>query len=98
MERLQVGPVLEGKRLADGGGGSVDVLNPATGETVARQACCDPACVDRIVESSDRAFHSSAWQGMTPADRGCLLLKIADRLEAEAEKLLELERLAAVIR
>lgn len=93
MNPLKVGPVLDGKQLADAGGGFAEVINPATGEVIAQQACCDDATVARIVESSDRAFHSAAWQGLSPADRGKLLLKLADLVEAEAEKLVELELL-----
>ncbi|MBI4026709.1 MAG: aldehyde dehydrogenase [Verrucomicrobia bacterium] len=93
MNQIKVGPVIDGRELADAGGGFADVINPATGEVIARQACCDQATVEQIVESSDRAFHSAAWQGMSPADRGRLLLKVADLVEAEAEKLIELELL-----
>ncbi len=93
MRVLKVGPVIDGKELADGGSGYADVLNPATGEVIARQACCSDATVDRIVESSDCAFHSAAWMGISPAARGKLLLGLADLVEAEAEKLVELELL-----
>lgn len=93
MSVMKVGPVIDGKELTDAGSGYADVINPATGEVIARQACCDDATVDRIVESSDRAFHSAAWKGISPADRGKLLLKLADLVEAEAEKLVELELL-----
>ncbi len=90
---MTVGPILSGKELKDGGAGFVDVVNPATGETVAREACCDEATLSRIVQSSDDAFRSAEWQGRTPADRSRLLLELADRIEARAERLIDLELL-----
>jgi len=91
MELLRTGPILDGKRLDDGGGDTFDVVNPATGAVIAKEVCCSQECVDRIVRSSAEAFRSSAWQGLTPADRGNLLLKVADLVEQKAEELVELE-------
>ena len=86
-------PFRDGAHVEDVGGGLAEVVDPATGALIAEQACCDVAAVDRIVQSSGRAFASPDWQGLAPADRGRLLLKLADRVEAEAERLIELELL-----
>lgn len=91
MERTTVGPVLDGRELKDGGGGHFDVVNPATGEVVAQEACCDEATVSRIAESADAAFRSDAWQNLSPADRGKLVWRIADLLEERAEAFVQLE-------
>jgi len=88
-----MGPIFQGEELADAGGGYAEVLNPATGQAIAQQACCDAATVRQIVEASDQAFRSASWQGLSPADRGRLLLRLADLVEAEAERLVELELL-----
>jgi betaine-aldehyde dehydrogenase len=93
MKMLNVGPMLEGKELKRAGAASVEVVNPATGSCIAREACCDDATVARIVDSSARAFHSPEWQGLTPSNRARLLLKLADLVEAHAESLIELELL-----
>ncbi|MBP7936148.1 MAG: aldehyde dehydrogenase [Phycisphaerae bacterium] len=93
MSLKRVGPVVRGEELADGGGGHVDVVNPATGRVIARQVCCDAAAVGQIVEAGDDAFRSAGWQGLSPADRGRLLLRLADLVEAEAERLVEFELL-----
>jgi len=60
---------------------------------VAREACCGSADLDRVVESSHKAFESANWQGLSAAERGRLLLRLADLVETEAEKLVELELL-----
>ena len=91
MAMPQVRPYLEGRELADGGGGTFDVLDPTTGQVVATEACCDAAAVNRIVESSAAAFASAAWQSTTAASRAQLLLKLADLVEERAEELVDLE-------
>jgi acyl-CoA reductase-like NAD-dependent aldehyde dehydrogenase len=93
MALLKVGPIIDGEELADAGGGFHDVTNPATGDTIAREACCDAACVDRVVTSSQRAFGSAAWQKPSSAERGQLLLRLADLVEKEVDRLVELELL-----
>jgi acyl-CoA reductase-like NAD-dependent aldehyde dehydrogenase len=91
MAVLQVGPYIDGQELADGGGGTFDVIDPATGKTVAVEACCDTATVDRIVESSAAAFAGDAWQSTVASARAQLLLKLADLVETRAEELVDLE-------
>ncbi len=71
MKTLSVGPLLGGRELQDAGGGEAEVVNPATGQVIARQTCCDAAAVGGIVESSRQAFESRAWQATTPAARAC---------------------------
>lgn len=88
---LEIGPFVDGEQLGNGSGVACDVVNPATGEVVARQSCCDAACVDRIVDSSVQAFGSAAWQSRGPAARGAILLKLADLVERQAEELVQLE-------
>lgn len=65
--------------------------NPATGEQLAVLAEADQADVDLAVQSAWTAFTS--WSQTSVAERSALLLKIADRLEAEAERFATLETL-----
>jgi acyl-CoA reductase-like NAD-dependent aldehyde dehydrogenase len=90
---INVGPIRDGEILARGGAGTFEVINPATGQPIAREACCDEETTASIVESSARAFASADWQRLTPADRGKLLLKLADLVEQHAERLVQLELL-----
>ncbi len=91
MSTLHVGPYIDGQELADGEGETFDVIDPATGQTVAIEACCDSVLVDRIVASSAAAFANRAWQSTVPSARGQMLLKLADLVEERAEELVELE-------
>lgn len=87
----KVGPVIDGKELAFAGGDTIDIINPATGKVIAQQLCCDSECVNKIVESSKEAYNSKEWQSLSPSDRGYLLMKLADLIEAHADVLINLE-------
>jgi len=82
---------VNGGELEKTDGGTVDVINPATGKVIAGQLCCDSQCVDQAVASGKAAFHAEPWQGMSPADRGYCLMKLADLIEANAAELAGLE-------
>lgn len=87
----KIGPVIDGKEIEITGGNTADVINPATGKVIAQQFCCDSECIDKIVESSKTAFNSEEWQNLSPSDRGYLLMKLADLIEAHADVLVDLE-------
>lgn len=70
-------------------GETLDVLNPATGQVIARVPASGPEDVDRAVAAAARAFET--WQHSTPQDRSLMLLKLADAIEAHAEELGRLE-------
>ncbi len=72
-------------------GETIDNLNPATGEFLTRIPNATAADVDRAVQAASRAFNT--WRTSTPTERSNALLKIADLLEAEAERFAVLETL-----
>jgi len=65
------------------------VYAPATGEQYAEVARGSAADVDRAVEAAHAAF--PGWARTTPADRARALLKLADRVEEDAENLAQIE-------
>ena len=67
----------------------MEVLNPATGETIAEVPACTAADVDAAVEAAEDALPE--WLDSTPAERAELLLKLADVLDENAEELAEIE-------
>lgn len=75
------------------GEGRVPVYDPATGEVIAQQIEAGSTQVDLAVSAARRAFESSSWRDLIPAERERLLLKLADRLEAEGEAMARLETL-----
>jgi acyl-CoA reductase-like NAD-dependent aldehyde dehydrogenase len=91
MTVLSVRSFVGGRDISDDGCESVDVINPATGRRIAEQFCCSEAQVAEAVENSDAAFRSSLWQSKLPAERGQLLLRLADLVEERADELIDLE-------
>ena len=84
-------PIIDGESWQDAGLAEFVVTNPATGESLGKETECDPAAVGRIVESSKRAFQQQSWQKTSAAERGRMLLKLADLVEQHAEELVQTE-------
>ena len=79
-----------GGEWADAASGeTMDVINPATGETIAEVPSCGAEDVDRAVEAAKQAL--PAWLDTTPKERSELLHKLADVLDENAEELAQLE-------
>jgi betaine-aldehyde dehydrogenase len=74
-------------------GESEPVLNPATGEEIARAPRSGAEEVDRAVAAARRAFEG--WSKTTPAERSKALLAIADLVEEHGEEIARLEALNA---
>jgi betaine-aldehyde dehydrogenase len=71
------------------GGGAVEVRNPHDGSLLAEVAEARAADVDLAVGAAHRAF--PAWAATPAAERGRLLLRLADAIEAHADELARLE-------
>jgi aminobutyraldehyde dehydrogenase len=78
-------------RLVAGEGKAEDVLNPATGKRLAQVREATRAQVDAAVKAADAAF--DGWARTPPKDRAYLLLKLADRIEADGAAFAKLESL-----
>jgi len=74
-------------------GETFEVYNPATGEIIAHCASGDKSDIDAAVQAARHAFETGPWSRMTASDRGRLIWKLADLLEAHADEFAELETL-----
>ncbi|AIL62259.1 aldehyde dehydrogenase family protein [Pseudomonas alkylphenolica] len=72
-------------------GGEIDVVNPTNGELITRIAAALAEDVDLAVAAAKRAF--PGWAATPGAERGRLLMKLADRIEACSDELARLESL-----
>lgn len=72
-------------------GETLATLNPHDNSTIAEVALAGAADVDKAVAAATRAF--PAWSRMAAADRGRILLRLADLIEANADELARLESL-----
>ncbi|HEY4426673.1 MAG TPA: gamma-aminobutyraldehyde dehydrogenase [Solirubrobacteraceae bacterium] len=83
---------IDGERVASSGE-TEPVLNPATGEEIARAPRSSAEEVSGAVAAARRAF--GKWSQTTPAQRSEALLRIADVLEEHGEEMARLEALNA---
>ncbi|MDG1707543.1 MAG: aldehyde dehydrogenase family protein, partial [Emcibacteraceae bacterium] len=67
----------------------IDVFDPATGSVVSHIAAGNEADVDKAVNAANEAF--KGWSKATPLTRQSLILRLADLMEQNAERLSELE-------
>ena len=74
-------------------GKTFDVFDPATGQMVAKVAEGDAADIDAAVAAARRAFEEGPWPRMSPSERGKLLWRLADVLEARKQEFAEIESL-----
>ena len=83
---------IDGESVASGGETEA-ILNPATGEELARAPISSPDEVNHAVKAARAAF--DGWSSTTPAQRAQALLAIADLVEEHGEYLARLEALNA---
>ncbi|MFQ5591036.1 MAG: aldehyde dehydrogenase family protein [Phycisphaerae bacterium] len=85
--------LIDGKWVDSVSHKTFETINPATGDTICRVAEGDKPDVDLAVRAARRAFESKAWGRMSGADRGRLLYRLADAIEARQGELAALETL-----
>ena len=78
-----------GGQFVNGEGADEEILNPATGELIGKIPSASKGQIDAAVAAASKAFLT--WGRTTPGERSGLLLKLADRIEAEAESFARLE-------
>jgi acyl-CoA reductase-like NAD-dependent aldehyde dehydrogenase len=85
------GLFVDGQEVPGSSGETLDVLNPATGEVIARTAHGTAQDIDVAIRSARRAFEGKEWGGMDVRARARLVNKLADALEARLPELFRLE-------
>jgi phenylacetaldehyde dehydrogenase len=83
--------LIGGKFVNAASGKTFPVYDPATGEVITQVPEAESADVDAAVHAARKAFDEGAWPRMTASQRGRLLWKLADLLEANLEEFAELE-------
>ncbi len=95
--------LIDGQHVESVSGRSFKTLNPATEEVIATISEGNEADVERAVSAARRAFEGR-WSTMRAAERGHILLKLAELMKQHADELAELESrdagkpIAAVLR
>jgi aminobutyraldehyde dehydrogenase len=83
--------MLIGNRFEAGTEAEERIFNPRTGETILNLPEASSIQIEAAVNAAEKAF--ATWSRTTPAQRSAYLLKIADRIEAEADGFAALEAL-----
>ncbi|MDB5774904.1 MAG: succinic semialdehyde dehydrogenase [Herbaspirillum sp.] len=87
------GLFIDGREMPGSQPDRLSVVNPATGELLARIVHACDADVDLAVRSAAAAFESPEWSGMSNRTRARLINKLADVFEANLEEIYHLETL-----
>jgi phenylacetaldehyde dehydrogenase len=85
--------LIGGEWVEAASGERIDSVDPASGAvlgTVPRGAAAD---VDRAVRAARETFEAGVWRDMTPDERGRILWRIGELMEANIDELAELETL-----
>src|SRR5882672_5316586 len=85
--------LINGKWVDAASGKTFPTFNPATGEVLAMVAEGDSEEINQAVQAARRAFQDGPWSRLTSSERGRLLWKLADLLEANTEEFATLESL-----
>lgn len=82
------GAIIDGQHVVPPGAETFEVVDPGTGEPMARVLEADQDLVDRAVASARAA--QASWRARSPRERGAVLRELAARIRAEADDLAEL--------
>src|SRR5258707_4847292 len=68
-----------------------ETFDPFAGRPRAKIPRCNAVDVDAAVGAANRAFRAGPWRAMNASQRGRLLVRLADLIEAEADRLAAIE-------
>lgn len=88
---MQTKLFIDGRFVEAEDGATLASLNPHDNSVIAHVAMAGKADIDKAVAAAARAF--PAWSRLPAMERGRLLLKLADAIEANADQLARLESL-----
>jgi betaine-aldehyde dehydrogenase len=89
MQAAELRNFVDGRPVRTLAGATSPVIDPCTGEVIARAPVTERADLDAVFAAAATAFES--WRDTTPAERSLALLRIADALETRGEELLAAE-------
>ncbi len=87
MAKTQLQHFINGEYVSSKGNDYFDLVSPVTGEVYAQSPNATDAEVDAAYAAAKEAF--KIWGRSTPSMRQKALLKLADAIEANADRLIE---------
>jgi len=95
LVQLPTGSFIDG-RMEPNQGAAYDILRPSDGRLAVHEQGASRQQVDRAVSVAAEAFRTSGWPRMHPRQRGRVLRRWAELVEAHAEELAVLESVTSV--
>jgi betaine-aldehyde dehydrogenase len=80
---------INGEWVNSSDGGTRDIISPASGAVIASVQEGTAADTEKAIAAAKTAFET--WYDSTPKDRQLALLKLADRIEENAEEIVQIE-------
>ncbi|GMQ48898.1 aldehyde dehydrogenase [Vibrio sp. 10N] len=84
---------INGEFVNSASGDTFEIINPATGHSLAHVARCSEQDVNTAVEAARAAFESRVWSGLAPSERKAILLNYAKLIDEHKEDFALLESL-----
>jgi aldehyde dehydrogenase (NAD+) len=84
---------IDGQWVPAKSGKTFETINPATEEVIAQVAEGDAADVELAVRAARKAFDEGPWPRMDARERGRIMMRLCDLIEAEIDELAALESL-----
>ncbi|WP_336099372.1 aldehyde dehydrogenase [Roseovarius sp. CH_XMU1461] len=84
-------PISIGGTYRQSGGAEIESFDPTTGQAWCRVSDCTTGEVDAAVAAANGAMRNPAWRDLTQSQRGLLMLKLAEILERNIDRIAEIE-------
>jgi len=91
LDRPLFGHLVDGEVVPSVDGGTMPVIDPATGEQVATAAAGSAADVERAVRSARAAFDDGRWRHLPPLEKERRLRRLAALIAEHGDELAELD-------
>jgi len=85
--------LIDGQWVDSASGEAFTTVDPATEAPLAEVPAGDAADIEKAVRAARRALEQGPWAKTTPSERGRMLWKLADLIEAHGEEFAQLETL-----
>jgi phenylacetaldehyde dehydrogenase len=95
IEKDLFGHVIDGERAESAAGGTLDVVDPATGDVIARAAAGTADDVDRAARSARAAFEDGRWRDRPPMQKEKVLRNMAALVAERGDLFAEVDVLDA---
>jgi (Z)-2-((N-methylformamido)methylene)-5-hydroxybutyrolactone dehydrogenase len=89
LKKLQI--IINGKSIDPSTGEWFESYNPYTGRPWVMVPRCGEADVNQAIGAAHQAFEKGEWSRLTATQRGKLLIRFADLLEEEADRIARIE-------